>query len=312
MTAFRRHARGCHSQRGVALLTAMLVVALATIVAVSMMRARQMHIHRASNVIHGAQAWQYALGLEAWAQSILHKDLVTGRGIDTPNEAWAGRLPVIPVPGGRLSGSLTELNGRFNVNTLAGEYGDLQMRRFRRLLQVLGLSPVLAVRVRDWLDANSQPRPGGAEDYAYTGLSPPYRAANDLFTHPSELRLILGLGEADWARLAPHVSTLPRTDTVVNVNTATIPVLMSLSPKITRQMAEALAKAGRAGFSTVEQFVDSRILRGVYVPAEGLGVQSHYFLAHGVVELDDSVYHFYSLIERRGELVVLRRTRGIR
>lgn len=300
------------NQRGVALLTALLVVALATIVTVAMARERALSVQRSSNLLRGEQTWQYALGLEAWARAILHEDLVTGGRVDSRNEAWAGRLPLIPVSGGQLSGNLEELSGRFNINTLLGPNAQLQHRRFRRLLAVLGLDPRLADRVTDWIDTNQDADTAGAEDYAYTGLEPGYRTANQAFTHPSELRLILGLDQAAWQRLAPHVSALPTRNAAINVNTATVPVLMSLHETITEKMAETLALAGRAGFTSVDEFVESPVLRDAQMQTAGLAVTSNYFLAHGVVELDSTVRHFYSLIERSPKMRVLRRTRGVR
>ena len=43
----------------------------------------------------------------------------------------------------------------------------------------------------------------------------------------------------------------------------------------------------------------------------GLSVDSHYFLAHGVISVDDTVQHFYSMIEQgRGGFAVIYRSRG--
>lgn len=306
----RRHPAA--GQGGVALLTALLAVALATIAAVAMTREQGIAIRRAENLRNAEQAWQYALGLEAYARLRLHEDRVRSRDMDALNEDWASRLPPLPVDNGQLTGDLEDLDGRFNVNSLLGPHAAVQAERFRRLLEVLGLDPALEASVQDWLDADVQPRGGGAEDHAYTGLQPPYRAGNRRLVHPSELRLVLGLDASAWERLEPHVAALPAADTAINVNTATPAVVRSLADGITQEQARDLGRTGHTGFSTVREFLDSRALAGLAVPAEGLAVESRYFDARGVVQLGDDVFHFHSLIHRPafGEMSVLMRWRG--
>jgi len=303
-----------HRQRGVALITAMLVLALATILAVSMTRDQELAIRRGENLRNAEQAWQYALGLEAVARKRLHEDQVSGGATDNTNENWAARLPPLPVPGGVLTGKIADLDGRFNLNTLApGAPGrDLALARFQRLLAVLGLDPGLTNAVEDWLDPDLEARSGGAEDYFYSGLQPPYRTGNRLFADASELRLVMGVDSDAWSRLERFVTALPDVATAINVNTAPPPVLQSLADGLSRRDAEALARRGRAGFGTVEDFLSSEPMRPFAVPRQGLAVSSHYFRAHGVVELDGDVFHFYSLIRRdRDGLAVLRRSRGV-
>ncbi len=252
-------------------------------------------------------------GLEAFAQKRLHEDLVRGDRLDTRNEEWAAPLPPLPVDNGRLTGRLEDLDGRFNVNSLLGENApDIQAERFRRLLSVLGLSPAVAPALADWMDPDIEARADGAEDFRYTGFSPGYRAANRALVHPSELRLVLGVDADAWQRLEPHVTALPTTDAAINVNTATEPVLRSLADGISADQAKALARAGRSGFSSVHEFLDSGPLSTLEVDPRGLGVESRYFNALGVVQLGDDVFRFHSLIRRpaQGDMAVLMRWRG--
>lgn len=300
-------------QRGVALITALLVVALATIAAVAMTREQGLAIRRAENLRNAEQAWQYALGLEAFARKRLREDQASGDRVDTRNEAWASPLPVMPVENGRLTGRLEDVDGRFNVNSLLGsEAPEIQMERFRRLLEILDLEPAVAPALADWLDPDIEARADGAEDYYYTGLAPAYRAGNRPLVDPSELRLVLGVDGEAWERLEPHVTALPSTETTINVNTATEPVLRSLAEGISADQASALARAGRSGFSTVAEFLDSEPLDDLAVEPRGLGVESRHFHALGVVQLGDDVFRFHSLIHRtpRGAMPVLLRWRG--
>lgn len=300
-------------QRGVALITALLVVALATIAAVAMTREQGLAVRRAENLKNAEQAWQYALGLEAYARKRLHDDQARGEAMDTRNENWASRLPPLPVENGQLTGKLEDLDGRFNVNSLLGSAApEIQAERFRRLLAVLELDPAVAPALEDWLDADIEARADGAEDYRYTGLSPGYRAANRPLVHPSELRLVLGVDAAAWERLEPHVTALPSSDTAINVNTATEPVLRSLADGISPEKARQLARAGHSGFGSVQDFLDSEPLDALAVEPRGLGVESRYFQSLGVVQLGDDVFRFHSLIHRppSGNMAVLMRWRG--
>ena len=75
-------------QRGVALITALLIVALATIAAVAMASRQQLDVRRTANILDGDQAFFYALGVESWARRILVRDQRDGQ-IDHPGEDWA-------------------------------------------------------------------------------------------------------------------------------------------------------------------------------------------------------------------------------
>ncbi|MFW5970302.1 MAG: type II secretion system minor pseudopilin GspK, partial [Halofilum sp. (in: g-proteobacteria)] len=240
-----RRTGGPGRERGVALITVMLVVALATAAAASMTGDHQFDIRRTGNRIALTQAHQIALGGEAWAMGILARDRRGESGttdggdgeerdpeIDARDEIWAQELPPIPIEGGQVTGRIIDAQGRFNVNSLiAGERVDATaLARFERLLQVLGLEREIAQAVIDWLDANSETTyPAGAEDDFYATLEDPYRAANQPAAAASELRLVRGIDAEAWQVLAPHVSALPGA-TDINVNTATPTVLRAVVP----------------------------------------------------------------------------------
>ena len=90
---------------------------------------------------------------------------------------------------------------------------------FRRLLRLLELPPVLASTLADWLDADSETSPDGAEDAYYLTLSPPYRSANRPLSDVDDLLRVRGFDAAVVERLRAHVTALPGYDRV-NVNTA--------------------------------------------------------------------------------------------
>ena len=90
-------------QRGVALITAVLLVAMATVLATRIGSRGAIDQRRASALMLREQAYQIALGAEAWAGEILREDAQKGQE-DTLVETWAMPLPALPVDGGEHFG----------------------------------------------------------------------------------------------------------------------------------------------------------------------------------------------------------------
>jgi general secretion pathway protein K len=297
------------TQRGVALLTAVLVVALATILLASMLDRNGVSYARTRNLSRAAQADALALGLEDWAKDILRRDEANLPERDTIRDAWATPLPPTPVPGGQVAGVMRDLNGCFNLNGLYrdGQRSDAQIARFTRLLLALKLNPDIAAAAADWVDSDLQPDLLGAEDQYYLSRQPAYRAPNRAFAHVSELRLVRGVDDDTYAALAPHVCALPVLPRrgplddpwALNVNTATLAVLMSLSEQMTEPMARQLWREGQADYANTSVFMEALRNVGVSdVPEDGLSVRSVLFEARAEVRLEDLPFSYISVIER--------------
>jgi general secretion pathway protein K len=281
----------------VALLSAVLVAALAGILAAALAREQMLVLHRTGNVMQAEQAYLYGLGLETWARKILAED---PRDQDGATDLWAQPLPPVDVDGGVLNGLIVDLNGRFNVNNLLDDAGpdEIQVARFRRLLAHLGLNPSLADAVVDWLDEDAMQRPGGAEDQVYLSRRPQYRTANRDLASVSELRAIAGIDANAYAILEPHVTALP-VRTAINVNTATAPVLASLHESISYATAELLVQGSRRKpYSSIDEFLQDAQLPPDGRISEGLDVNSDFFLTLGVVTLGDIELRLFSVLYR--------------
>ncbi len=288
-------------QPGVALLTALLVTAIAAIVAATMASRQHLDIRRTQNVVQFDQAYLFALGVESWAKEILARDR-RDNNVDHPGEVWATILPPIDVEGAMVSGWIEDQQGRFNLNNLvdaAGAPVALQVERFRRLLRVLGINEGLADAVIDWIDPDAEVRfPDGAEDPAYLEMEPPYRPANSPMVHPSELLLVDGITPEIFATLLPHICTLPE-QSAVNVNTATIPVLMSLAADLSESQAEQLvADRDNEGYQTVEEFLAHPALMQGLTDVTGIAVSSIYFMANSNVRYERNEVILHSLLRR--------------
>ncbi len=308
MSVPRRHAtRG--TQRGVALITAVLIVALATILAVNVVYRGMLDQRRAGTLFALDQAFEVALGAEAWAADVLQRDEQESQG-DNFTENWARPLPPLPIEGGTVAGRLEDLQGRFNLNNLVFADGTTNpdaVLQLARILTWLDLEPTWASMMADWIDEDTQPGfPDGAEDSVYTGQNPPYLAANMPITRASELLSLPGFGPERYAKLKPYVTALP-VGTKLNVCTAPGIVVDALVENV-REFGlspDDLAKRRENGcFPTLTD------LRGSFGDEEynkvkdSIGESSNFFGATVWVTIGTTDFTLYSLLVRgQGGLV---------
>lgn len=308
-------------QRGIALITAVLVVSLAVIAATAVLSASNLAIHRANSLQDTEKAWWFATGVEAWIRTILQRDAKNNR-IDALNDVWAQPVDFLPVEQGFLRGQVIDAQGRFNLNNFATTQPQrfaLYTLRFERLFEELELDTYLAKplaqAIRDWTDADQTPTPNdGAEDTEYLRLTPPYRTADRLMSSVTELMAIRGMTKEIYVRLLPYVAALPAVDTPINVNTAPEPVLRSLVQKPNAALetflrdratepAEQLSELGPNGSDAI----DSN--RGDADDAL-LTVASNFFQLRGDATIGNSRVAIYALYYRppQGAPLVLARS----
>jgi general secretion pathway protein K len=216
-------------QRGLALITAVFIVALVTTIAAYLSLGQQVWMRQAQSFLDRGQAGKVADGALQWAMHMLEDNAKKNPKVDEPGQDWAQQLPPLPVEGGAVAGRIRDAQGFFNLNNLVsgGQVNDQEARLFNRLLSNLRLDPVLAEAVIDWIDPDSSPRPGGAEDVYYLTLQPPYRPANRPLASVDELRLVRGFTREIVETLRPHVTALP-TATPININFCSAEVLAAL------------------------------------------------------------------------------------
>ncbi len=300
------------ANRGVALITALLITALASLVAANLAWDNALDVRRTMVLLNNDQAVQVALGAESWVVGILHQDLQES-DIDHLGEIWAIQLPGFPIEGGDVTGTIIDLQGRFNVNNLIDDNGEVEkksLERFRRLLQALEIDPRFAGLAADWMDRDAEASfPDGAEDSIYTSILPPYRSANQSLTSASELAALEGMDRRSFRILRPHITALPgRTN--VNVNTATGAVLQSLDENMSASDVEGLiSERESAGFADIQTAFSSLVTPDVLNTLED---KTNYFQLKVVVRIDTVRVTLYSLLQRgpQGSVTPILRSLG--
>jgi len=305
-----------HGERGVALLTAILVTALASMLAVAMVSRQHVEIRRTANVLESERAYLFALGAEGWVKHILQRDDPSKDSLD---EDWAVNLPPISVEGAQLAGRVEDLQGRFNLNNVVrgGKAHQPAVELFQHLLESLQLSPDLALALVDWIDEDMEVSfPAGAEDDEYLSAPVPYRAANRPLTSPSELLLIKGFTPEVYAQLAPLVTALP-VPTPININTAPPAVLAALGEGLTAAEVEGIvAQREEKPFADTNELLNDGAFRSRAAALRQRGVlsvNSSFFLLQGAARFGErGKVDLYSLFSRKGgKVAVLWRAQGV-
>jgi len=270
------------AQQGVALITVLLVTAVAAVIASEVVSRLHFHIQRNQAQQAQAQAYQYALGGEELVRQLLHEDHGENK-FDYRNDRWAKLKPLYEFDQGQLKILVVDLNSRLNINTLVtanGQIDETVSQQFQNLFNSLNLEQQQLDALVDWLDKDSLPKGLGSEDDHYLALDTPYRTANQPLQHLSELLLLKGWENKHLVLIAPHVTALP-TSTKINVNTASAPVLATLAKDLSAQKASALVTSQQAnGFDSVETFIAHDQLAGIEINASLASVTSDYFLVY--------------------------------
>ena len=304
------------SQRGIALLTILVMVALATILAATIAKRQTNTSENTGYLMRQDQSLLYAKSAEAFFSELLIQDSDNGSSIDHLQENWAKPMPAFPVEDGFVSGRLLDESGKFNLNNLLkadGSVDDSARRWFEKLLQRVGLPAELSQAVIDWQDADDETTGAmGAESNYYQGLDPSYLASNTRFHQVEELKLVRGFEGKNYDLIAPYVTALPEA-TKININTAAPLLLASIDPKIDVKTVEQELKAKQAEltyFNSVEDLWKLNAFSGIEPQnktdaAAWLDSKSNYFTAQIEVVLSERKRQFSSAMMRKDKQVTV-------
>ena len=300
-------------QRGVAIITALLIVAIATTVSITISTRLQLDVRRTSNIISLDQVDFFLLEAEEWSQRILREDKKDSTSDDL-TEDWAIRIPPLPVDGGgTIQGALTDLHACININTLINNDGAINAAteaKLTRLFTNLGITRNLTTALADWIDDDlDTPNSNGAEDGYYMNLEKPYRTANSPLLSITELQLVKGFDEkagtdADsktvYQLVSPYLCAYKTNgNLLINVNTASAEVLQSLATGMTESLVDSILKQREdTPFTSKENFTSFSNLKTIITDTDQITVNSEYFLLRSQAIIGQANKVMYSIIFR--------------
>lgn len=310
------------SERGTALIAALLLVALMAAVAVQLTDVTRFAVFRTAQIDSRAEARWQARGAREFAEDVLARSLVQEREVTRPNALWRQGPHVFEIDRGRISGTISDGNNCFNINALSESGGDEEGAQsgrsrqeraeamFTSLTDQIGLPGGAAQRLKsqiiDWIDADDRPEPGGAEDDVYARLDPPYRAANRRFYELEELLALPEMTPELYRALSPWLCVRPDdTQPAINVNTLDLdqaPLLSAaLGGRLSAPDAEAvLFRRPPQGYDAVEQFWADPLAARLDLDAparEAVGVYTSWFEMEVDVRIDDTRFTLSQLAE---------------
>lgn len=324
------------TQKGAALLTAMLAVALVTTLASAALwqQWRQVEIETAER--GRSQTSLMMTGAMDWTRLILREDAISAQGAEADHlgEPWA-----LPVQESKLStflsqdqqwregdaevflsGQITDAQSRMNVMNLLdnGQVSPKVFARFAVLFERLNLPLAELQTLAQQLQRSQQSitppaagsaAPGGAASASssassvLSSASSAASVAGPLMPQQTAQLVWLGLSPASMATLQPHITLLPEA-TPVNLNTASAEVLSAsiagLDLASARQVVQQRQRGHWTSLNAAQQAMGTS---GRLLDEQQHSVRSRYFEVHGRMRIDNVVQQELALVRREGSQV---------
>jgi len=303
------------SERGAALLTVLLLVAVMAVLAASALEQLKFGTRLAVNSAATEQARAYAMAAETVAKFRIGDLIQSNSAKTTLVGNWASTPTNFPIDGGTATARLEDGGNCFNLNSLVdrGQDGIFTARpaaliQLSRLLSLLDVpardASAIAAATADWIDSDDQPSPGGAEDIAYAGARVAYRTSGAPFADSSEWRAVVGMTPQLYARMRPLVCALPVTDqTMLNINTLRpdqAPILAAMVGIDPERARSAIGKRPPLGWDSVADFWTLPQMSGVAPGNDTSGqvkLTTRWFTLHLNIALADAEFEEAALID---------------
>ncbi|MBI1407001.1 MAG: general secretion pathway protein GspK [Caulobacter sp.] len=301
-------------EKGVALLTVLLLVAVMAAIAVGVLDDIRFGIRRTFNAAAATQGQYFALGAEELARSRIRRLLERDPARTSLEGGWNGRPIVFPVDGGQITARVSDGTGCFNLNSVVTTGGgepfvrrEQGVRQFAALLTGLGVDggESLASGLAEWIDSNDVGAPG-TEDDGYLRDALPHRTAAAPLAEVSELRAVHGFTAPIYAAIRPYVCALPTTDlSPVNINTLPFDRAVVLSALTEGAVSPGAARSVLAsrptdGWRDIAAFWSNPAFAGMAADApvrNQITLRSRYFTLQAEVAFADGQVTLSSLFE---------------
>jgi len=276
-------------QRGVALLTVLLVMVIAIALVSHAIVRDQISINRSGALLANSQLAQFVEGAEAWSRVALLKDFEDDQeaeeSADHALEAWASPALQFNPDNGKIRINIKDLNSCFNVNNLVESKNNDHYEIFSRLVRNVTGKSDLALTLADWIDDNDTPQTSATEDDGYLGREISHRTPDMPISDVSELSSVQGIEAEDWQKLAPFLCALPESGTKININFASQELVEAIDPSASIAKLEQFRESG--GFlSEAGDYSTYKITQTSY-----FAFHSKHFLARIAVQLGDGEDH---------------------
>jgi general secretion pathway protein K len=313
-------------QRGVAVVTALLLTTLAVTIVASVFWQQQVQVRSVENQrLRSQTQWVLRAALD-WTRIILRED-ARNTAVDHLGESWASPLPetrlddYVDADGAQsspvtLSGNVVDAQSRYNLSNLAqgGAPNMTEIAAFRRLLASLRLDPGLAQGTATAIAATQALVPTGgingasAQNGTDAGTPPPANATtatNAAEVPPKAAQLlriedlitIPGYSPAVIDKLRDFVVILP-IQTPVNVNTAG-PEVLAAKMNLSREAAAKLVSTRNQAYFV--NAVDFQTRGQVKMPLtdNDIDVKTDYFMVYSKVRMERANLAMQALIYRK-------------
>ena len=256
------------SQRGVALLTILLLVVSITVVAGAMLASQKIAIRRSGLLFDQNQLLQDINAGQQLAVTLIRADAKLNN-TDSAQDIWAQPIPPYTLGGHSIGIELRDEGSRFNINNLyhSGAVDNAALAVFQRLLTQLNLEPEIAIAVLDYQDADSEVyQDGGDENVVYAQQSnrgADQKLYNQALLSIDQLAEVKGVNTQVLATLRPYITAVPYY-LPININTASPVLLASLVEGASSQQMQSIVELrAKQAFGSIDDVWQLPILSSV-------------------------------------------------
>lgn len=253
------------SQRGVALLTILLLVVSITVVAGAMLASQKIAIRRSGLLFDQDQLLQDIDTGRQMAVTVIRTDH-TLNDTDSGQDIWAQPIPPYTIGNHSISLEIRDEAGRFNINNLYqnGTVNTAALAVFQRLLGQLNLEPETATAVIDYQDTDRDVYQDGGEESAVYAQQLNSTSMTSLPNQPfisiEQLYEVRGVSAEVLAALRPYVTAVPYY-VPININTASPVLLAALVDGATSQQMQALVEVRmQRAFTSIDEVWQTSVL----------------------------------------------------
>lgn len=283
-----------NKQQGSALLTALFIMILITIITMSMLLFVSKNIHQTSLFKEYLQGVNTLSLSESWAVSLLKNPKINLNRAQNNGTIQVITFHDYP----KLHAELIDAQSRFNINNLSDSTYIPTILNI--LSQVLSGNPLtqnnLLTSLIIWINPYQPGRGNDTMMSYYRQQKPPYLPGFQFFQSLTELRLLFGMTPEKFQKLSPHLTALPEA-APLNIYTAEPLLIKSLlSPAFASKINMLLTLRAKPTKKSQESI--TQLLGKWNVPMQKVTFSSSYFWLNSSYQTEHITLHLSTLYHR--------------